>query len=649
MTLAYRRLNDGLPTSGGEALRRFPSDARSARAWVAALPRANAQATQMELSDALDSLAGQQLKGTQRLLVLEELRTVVLESVGLLKRQYVGSALPLPSPKARASQQAETFQLDMAAAYRKAAAEICAPEGRIPMLRGAAVAKALLRSVWHYSQAADFAWRLYRAPAAGVWQGLHRVYHFATEQRLENRPIDDAGAGSNETIQSLYVQAMLMSVAHPLAYSQAEQDTLWKLTREFSGLCPLQRQAQNAMAACVPEDADQGPGQRLDEENAPLWLDLDAFRKEVADALARARGGYSDVMTGRGLGIRVAIEMLQRLQRAFGMAAARTHSRRLAGHALQTVFGLSALHYYLTGRRDFETFVRQVAMHEHHFHDRASWAVAGPEGGKVPLYPARVLDQSLGGYRMSWDQAHQIRARVGELVGINFAEDGGDPDWMLGIVRWLRYEPGDALVAGIDLLSRRAIAIGLRVGDGKSTASEKPAVRAVALEAMTAGGGLSYLAAGELPQTPIRMEIVRDDDDLSLDYLPDAAVIDVQAALSMGDYTLLKPLRAEPVEVRVAPVAAEAAPAEVVEPLPPVSEVFETPEISEISEMSDVSEINVSYEVIEFSEDADVPEEIDFVEDDARTENIESVEEGEDTDESFRQHDLWSNGGDDLR
>jgi hypothetical protein len=630
MTLAYRRLNDGLPAPGGEALRRFPSVARSARAWVAALPRANAQATQIELSDALDSLAGQQLKGTQRLLVLEELRAVVLESVGLLKRQYVGSALPLPGLKARASQQAETFQLDMAAAYRKAAAEICAPEGRIPMLRGAAVAKALLRSAWHYSQAADFAWRLYRAPAAGAWQGLHRVYRFAAEQRLENRPIDGAGAGSSETIQSLYVQAMLMSVAHPLAYSQAEQDTLWKLAREFSGLCALQAQAQNAMAACVPEDADQGPGQRLDEESDPLWLDLDAFRKEVADALARARGGYADVMTGRGLGIRVAIEMLQRLQRALGMAAARTHSRRLAGHTLQTVFGLSALHYYLTGRRDFDTFVRQVAMHEHHFHDRASWAVAGPDGGKVPLYPARVLDQSLGGYRMSWDQAHQIRARVGELVGINFAEDGGDPDWMLGIVRWLRYEPGDALVAGIDLLSRRAIAIGLRMGgDGTSVASAKSAVRAVALEAMTAGGGLSYLAAGELPQTPVQMEIVRDDDDLSLDYLPDEALIDIQAALTMGDYTLLKPLRTEPVEAPVEPIVAEA-----------------TPELSEISESS---ELDVSYEVVEFSEDAEVSEEVEFIEDEARTENIESSEEGEGPDETFRQHDLWSDAGDDRR
>ena len=36
MTLTYKRLSDGLPTAGGEALRHFPTDARNARAWVAA-------------------------------------------------------------------------------------------------------------------------------------------------------------------------------------------------------------------------------------------------------------------------------------------------------------------------------------------------------------------------------------------------------------------------------------------------------------------------------------------------------------------------------------------------------------------------------------------------------------------------------------
>jgi hypothetical protein len=348
-----------------------------------------------------------------------------------------------------------------------------------------------------------------------------------------------------EPVRAMYVQALLMAIAHPLAYSQSELDTLWQLAKGFCGLCALREQEHGADLACVPEDADLGPGQRLEEEAAPHWLDLGPFRLELSNALARERDGIADVVPGNSMGVPVAVEMLQRLQRAFGMAAARTHPRRLGGHMLQTVFGLSGLHFYLAGRRDFDTFVRQIAMHEHHSPDRASWAVAGAEGAKVAMIPARVLDQSLGGYRLSWQHAHQIRAKVGEMVGINLAEDGGDPDWMLGSIRWLRYEPGDSLVAGIDLLSRRTFPIGLRIADASGAAESAP-VRALALEALAADDGIQYLTGGESWEAPGRVEIVRDDDDLTQDYLPDDDVVDIEQCVAMGDYRLLKPPRLEP-------------------------------------------------------------------------------------------------------
>ena len=556
----------------------------------------------MELSDALDNIAGQRLKGTQRLLVLEELRPAVLESIGLLKRQFAGSSLPLPGLKARAAQYGETFQLDMAAAYRKAAAEICAPNGKIPMLRGASVIKALQRSAWHYCQAAEFAWHLYRAPAAGVWQGLHRVYRFSAELRIEARLPEDAASGNLETIQGLYVQALLMSIAHPLAYSQAEQAILWQLARSFSGFCTLQHPPQYADAACVPEDADQGPGQRLDEEADPLWLDLRAYSEEVTRALSRVNDGHAEVFPGRNMAIQVSAGMLQRLNRSFGMAAARLQKRRLAGHTLQTVFGLSAVHFYLAGRRDFDSFVRYAAQHEVHGHPRASWAMVGTDASKVPLYPARALDQSLGGYRLSWDQAQNIRARVGELIGINLSEDGGDPDWMLGIIRWLRFEPGDALAAGVELLSRRTIAIGLRIGVNETMAPVKPPIRAVALESMDPVNSsdtqetyseLSYLVAGDLPGGSAWAEIVHPDEGRP-EHLPEGVTADFERALNFGDYMLFKPVVSQPVALVM--VAAD----QVLEAVAPM-DAFAEPDAPLLQE----AEFADSYELIDPDADVD--------------------------------------------
>ena len=92
MSQSYRLLGESIPGPRGLDGGPFAADARKARAWVAALPRANAAFTQAGLAQALDSLAGQKLDGSQRLSVLEELRPAIGESIGLLKRDYAGSA-----------------------------------------------------------------------------------------------------------------------------------------------------------------------------------------------------------------------------------------------------------------------------------------------------------------------------------------------------------------------------------------------------------------------------------------------------------------------------------------------------------------------------------------------------------------------------
>ena len=153
MSQAYRLLREGMPEPRGGGDGRFHADAKKVRTWIAALPRANAQATQQELAQALESLAGQKLDSSQRLGAMEELRDVVVESIGLLQQQYAGSPLPLPPQKAQAAFQAEAFHRALADGYRRAAVEICAPAGNIPMMRGGSVGTALARAAWHYSRA----------------------------------------------------------------------------------------------------------------------------------------------------------------------------------------------------------------------------------------------------------------------------------------------------------------------------------------------------------------------------------------------------------------------------------------------------------------------------------------------------------------
>jgi hypothetical protein len=545
MSRSYRLLSEGMPPPRSAGSTTFAADARKARQWVAALPRANALSTQQSLGQALDSLGSQRLDGAQRLGVLEELRPAIGESIGLLKAEYSGSPLPLDSARASAAQQVEMFHLILAQAYRKAAVEICAPEGNIPMLRGGTVALALARSTWHFTQALAVAWRVYRAPADGVWQGLHRVHRFAVEQKLDARQVADPLAGGSNELRALYMQALLMAVTHPLAFSQGEQDALWQIAADLAGRCTLLRAEPEVDAPAVPEDADRGPGSGPLDEAATRWLDIAAFVAEVDAAISRQREGFSNLVPARGNGIRVSVDMLLRLKRAFGLAAARAYPRLPGGHAIRTVFGLSSLHFYLSGQRDFDAFLLHASQRVTHGL-RAEWAHTHTDASRVPVHEGRVLDQSLGGYRLAWAQASQIRARVGELVGLSLAEEQEvRPDWMLGVVRWLRYEDDGGLSAGVELIARRTAAIGLRV-HGKDGFAREP-VRAVEMESLAEGGEIHFLAPNSMDTGAARVEVVRDAAERGLVEAPPVEEIlaGINLLLNAGDYALLRPLRSD--------------------------------------------------------------------------------------------------------
>ncbi|MEO6172989.1 MAG: hypothetical protein ABIP02_07720 [Arenimonas sp.] len=546
MTEAYRRLREGMPEPGVNATGRFHADPKKVKAWVAALPRANAMATQHELDIALASLSSQRLEGSLRLSVMDELRGVILESIALLEQQFAGSSLPLPPMKAQQAQHAEMFHLLLAHGYRKAVVEICSPHGRVPMLRGASVLQCLQRAEWHYSRCLALSWRIYRAPSHGAWQGLHRIHRFASELKYESKVVQDNITKISIDIQTIYIQTLLMAVSNPLAFSQTEQDSLWPVARAFVSMSPLLNEPPEVNAPVVPEDADRGPGPGASGESHALWLDVSAFIRETEQAISRQRDGFAELIPGRGIGVRLSVDMLMRLKRAFGLSAARTFKRLQASHNIDTVIGLSGLHYYLAGQRDFDTFMRQASQQTVHVVHRASWANASTDANRLPRIPAKILDQSLGGYRMAWENANQIRAKVGEIVGMTLSDENEEPDWMVGVVRWLRYEINGGLSAGVELLARRTSALGVHIQTHDSM--DRAPLRGIEL-CSSDGNERSFLTQGSLDGNAASIEIVHGHEQYALHAraMSETLVAGVDVLVNAGDYTVLRELRSDSV------------------------------------------------------------------------------------------------------
>jgi cyclic-di-GMP-binding protein len=471
----YRRLLRATPERHAPTAGAFATEARALRAWVAALPLANFGATAKLLRDGLHQVNRMRIDAVQRLDALEILRNPVAQLAVLTDKQIVGASFPLPPQKVELGAIALEFQSELALGYRIALAELCAPAGNVPFMRAKQVALAGVRALQHGGEHLAKSYLLYRTPPPGVWQSLHDVYRFMTMVRFDDRPVEDPLLGGAVNARLAYAHALLLALANPYRYTQRELSEVIAFTRTVAPYCELRAGAGADGDLTMNTDSDHGPGY-LPEERGQGEIEvlsiglkpLLAFIESQIDMLPPGARVATFRLRG-GPPVQVEIDLAHRLVDGWTATGERTHTRLGGGYPLDTVLGLHDLHFVLAGNEDFESFLRRVrgqAISLSESDRIASWAISASEPARATRLKARVLDQSLGGYRLVWERGpggEAVRARIGELVGLALPETGdGAPDWMIGTIRWIRIDAEGRVDAGVELLSRRALPVGVR-------------------------------------------------------------------------------------------------------------------------------------------------------------------------------------------
>jgi hypothetical protein len=475
MSDRYRRLLRDTPDRHAPTAGAFATEARALRSWVAALPLANFNATAKLLIDGLRQINRMRVDAVTRLEALEVLRHPVAQLVGLTDKQIVGASFPLPPQKVELGAIALEFQSELALGYRIALAELCAPSGSVPFMRSKQVAQAGVRALQHGGEHLAKAYLLYRTPPAGVWQTLHDVYRFMTMVRFDDRAVDDPLLGSPVNARLAYGHALLLALANPYKYTQRELLEVIAFTRTVAPYVELRGGAVDGDIA-MNTDSDRGPGYLPEErgqgELEVLSIGLKPLLQFIGSQIDMMPPG-ARVATFRlrgGPPVQVDIDLAQRLVDGWtATTGERVHARLGGGYQLDSVLGLHDLHYVLAGNEDFESFLRRVrgqAISLSESDRIASWAFSASVSARATRLRARVLDQSLGGYRVVWERGpngEAVRARIGEVVGLALPEPGeGTPDWMVGTIRWIRIDDQGRVDAGVELLSRRALPVGVR-------------------------------------------------------------------------------------------------------------------------------------------------------------------------------------------
>lgn len=523
MSQTYLRLANDLPARDAPAATAFATAPRTLRSWIDALPMANFSAAARRLMDALQTLNAQHVDALQRLDALEILRGPTLQLALSTDKQVVGASFPLPSHKAELGELALAFQQELAQGYRIALAGLCAPRGTVPMLRAKQVALAAVRTLQHGSEHLAKAYLLYRTPPPGAWQLLHDAYGFAVSLRLDDRTVDDGPHGHATSARATYLHALLVALANPYRYTQREQGEIAGLVRALGAHAQLRDRNGGPRDVLIDAGIDAGPGY-LPEERASgargaLSLHMDGLLAFIGEQQASAPAGATSIAVRRqgGAAMQIDAELARQLVAGWSGRAERSHARLGGGYSLDTVLGLHDLHFVLAGGEGFEGFMQHVrgqAISLSEADRGASWRSGAGESGRATRLPARVIDQGLGGYRLLWGRAvgeASVRARVGELVGLALPDADAEAklDWMVGAIRWIRIDEQGCVDAGIELLSRRALPVGVRPLDGRAP------IRGLLLASLDADAAADHdalLVPTEIDRSTTTLELVAPAD-----------------------------------------------------------------------------------------------------------------------------------------
>jgi len=521
MSVLFDRLASALPERHAPRRNSFASDARSVRHWLAQLPLANPGATARLLMSALRELNQLHIDPQQRIDALELLREPIGEIVATLDKQVLGDSFPLPPLKQQIGQLAQDFEHELALGYCAAVYDLCAPAGAVPFLRGKAVALALTRAMRHRGGFLYQAYLRYHAPPAGAWQNLHDLFGFAAAVGAVDRAVPGR-AGTTTSVRLAYIQVLLFALSNPYRFSQRENGDIHELTRIWSTHCDLREGRAPTGAIAIRTGEDHGPGYIAAERHTPeagSWaLEISGLVRFLEGHLALLPPGTLVTQFGsREAPVTVATELVVRLMHAWESGAERSQPRLPAGHSLESVVGLHDLHFALAGNADFEAFLiktRGVAITLHESDRAAAWTNPASGGNaRIRCMPARVVDQSLGGYRLVWEKTEGMRLRVGELLGLApLCDDDETRDWMVGAIRWLRIE-GEGMQAGVALLARRAQPAAVRSFDAHGV--PRAAMRAIALEDMGSGEMAAIVVPALFERDAGEIELTRPGDPYS--------------------------------------------------------------------------------------------------------------------------------------
>lgn len=498
--------------------------------WLAALPKANLGETARQLYQAILEVNQLHAGATLRLELLELLRPEIAYVCKQLERFFFNQPLVLGERPRQVAGLCQALQKNLALGYKQVAVSLN-DRPSLDRDRLQALTIAVQRAIHSLGALQIRASQLYNPSPAGLWLELHQLYAMAVDHGVQSNKVSDSVAihARETSAQSSYLVALMLGCARCNQMRQRSIAQLADLLEAWGGLIHLQAANSESSLLAFSPHADEPPRYRslFEPNDIPQLLGIDPSRLVAEIARHLADGESADSRVGLPLPKGVGVDLLQHLSATWSDISERTFHRAPAQGTLHLCIGMSALHYFLSGRRLFNDLLKRPEPKKNDlFRDVGSatdiWAHAfdaTPMSNELfaderidflapsseseepsetpdsfPTFDVQLVNHSPGGYCLAWPQEVPDQLQAGELVGLQ--DDNGD-EWRIAVVRWLRQVRGGGLQMGIELIAPEAQPCGLKLVRGTDQGSAY--LRALLLPEIAALSKPATVIAPRLP------------------------------------------------------------------------------------------------------------------------------------------------------
>ena len=574
---------------------------RDAEKWIANLPTAHVGETARLVYKAMAELNRVPLPAQQRFKVLELFREPFAYVSQALQKHYINQAFPLSSKNQKIAELTLELQQELAIGYKIIIeASLSQKSGRVDnkmlltsIYRAISyLGDSLLKSYLTYTPNSGQTWlEIHHLYLFSEHNGLiaENVKDVLDEE------------SSNRSIGSLYKHIILLSLSNPYRLAQTEILRVNKALNDwasYSHLHILDNPDNPIGLFSIDLENDAPPSYYNNNEkqtntNFIRILDTSELTRILRDQFENATIELENNIRNTRINPNdISKETLRRLILAWGAVPKRNFSRKGKEERIDVTLGLNATHCYI--QRQYESVQNEKTPDgdeftdsQIEFQDKAQYNndielvnKLGEPGSKPDVWdlasnpnlrdkqefsfapfgdisqpnsPPKLLraheeiydifnclliNESAGGYCVSWDNIATTKTIVGSLIGIKNRNDDEDNEWSIGVIRWLKSPEKTPMYIGIELLSPSAQAIASINLSSKNNDYSRSLL-------------LPELLTVKQPQTLITQSLYKVDDQLQFDVhgqpikIKLSKLLASSSAFNQFEFTIIKPEKKE--------------------------------------------------------------------------------------------------------